>query len=625
MKTSADLIHLHFLQDSFGFALHAGRKEWAFVSKWGKAVEGQEGDGKMQLVADLQLMPIDGGFPQSLGLVQSSLGPPLWSPDGQHLAWAGAKGVWIYTLESHQLKCIFAGEVCQIDPNKMCASGGQFYTHSLWHPLNWNPDSLSLFYAVQEEDLQVLYEAAIDGGLVRRWYRADGQILGKAVSPDGQEIALAMRYWDGHSGQILRIAREGLESRQVCELADKFYLSSLVAYSGDGSLVYRANHAGHAQLWQQQGTAEPRLLDDTAADVNNFAIAGQSVYYVLGHSDFRDAVKRCDLSTGESEVLIPPQAAGLMVLGAAADQLYLYQSSVALPGELMAYSLKTASWRRLSHSHPLSWEHQPVRAEFRAEPCPTVLYFPPDFDSGKTYPALIWIKGGPSTSVRQNYQAWPQWLAREGYIVACPNYRGSTGFGVAHLTAGALGEAGKTDLEDIAALAEDLKAQPWIQPQNLGVLGHSWGGYLTLMAVTRHPELFKCAMASAGLYHLPQQQLLEDVRHYTYWLYGGWSYDQPERYAERSPTTLAHQLKTPLLMFHGKADPNVPFAQVQGFVAAAEKAGAELETHFFEGEGHSYQRLEHRKKFYGRALQFLDRHLKPWDFKRIPQAGQHLE
>lgn len=626
MTHTPDLLHLHFLQDSFGFDLHPERRQWAFVSKWGKANDGKDGDEKMQLIADLHLMPTEGGFPQSLGLAGMGLGAPLWSPDGRYLAWTGSRGVWIHDLAAQTSKCLFAGETCAIDPNKMCASGGQFYVQALWHPLVWHPDSRSLYYVAQEDDLQSLYEVAVDGSQMRRWYQADGQILGKAIAPDGHEIALSMRFWDGHSGQLLRIARHDGSARQVCALTDKFYLSSLVAYAASGELIFRANQDGWARLWRQAGSDAPQLLDETPADVTSFVVAEQTVYYVRSLPAFQDAVCSCPLD-GRPHELLAPRETGRLLLGVnpVARELYLYQSQAAEPGDLYCCRWEAQREERLTRSHPLSWERHPVRVEFLAAPCPTVVYYPPDFDAAKSYPALIWIKGGPSTSVRQNYQAWPQWLAREGYLVACPNYRGSTGFGVAHLSAGAHGEAGKADLEDIAALAEALKTLPWVQPQNLAVLGHSWGGYLTLMAVTRYPDMFKCAMASAGLYDLMQQQLLEDVRHYTYWLYGGWSYEQPERYAERSPLTQAGQLKTPLLMFHGKADPNVPFAQLKSFVEAAEKTGAPLETHFFEGEGHSYQGLANRKKFYGRALQFLDRHLKPWDFKKIPQGGQHLE
>lgn len=624
-----DLIQLHFLQDSFGFALHPKRRQWAFVSKWGASPDQGAADAPSEIIAeptaDLMLMPQDGGFAQNLGLLhQASLGAPCWSPDGQYLAWAGSKGVYVYHLATHELKRLDSRVVCQIDANKMCASAAQLYFHPLWHSLLWHPDSGSLFYAVQEEEFQVLYEASVDGKLIRQRHKADGQIMSKAVSPHRHELALAVRFWDGTSGEIIRIDRDELVSR-VCELRHEFYLSSLVSYTDDERLVYRANHGGFAQLWLQNTDGKLECLDPEALDVTSYVISGDQIIYVQSGPDCQDGLASIDLETGIRTQLLPPQPAALMLLAATPDKLYLYKSAVDLPGELVAFNWQQPAWQILTHTHPLRWHHHPVQAEFLDAPTPTVMYYPPDFDPAKTYPALVWIKGGPTTSVRLAYQAWPQWLAREGYVVACPNYRGSTGFGVAHMEAGALGQAGQTDLEDIQALAETLKALPYVQSERLGVLGHSWGGYLTLMAVTRYPELFSAAMASAGLYHLKQQQLLEDVRHYTYWLYGGWSYEQRERYTERSPLSQVDQLKTPLLLFHGKSDPNVPFAQLQSFVDGAKATKAKLETHFFEGEGHGYRRTDHRRLFYGRALQFLDTHLKDWDFKRIPQRGQHLE
>ncbi|MEZ0370949.1 MAG: S9 family peptidase [Candidatus Sericytochromatia bacterium] len=633
MKAQPDLIHLHFLQDSFGFELHSGRREWAFVSRWGAAPDPVENavPGDSEPAADIQLMPLAGGFPQSLGLLQSnSPGSPRWSPDGQSLAWASAKGVCVYHLPTHELKTLSAKEVCQIDANKALASAGQFHSHPLWHPLLWHPDGNSLFYVVQEEDFQVLYESTINGKITRQWHRADGQIMCKAISPQGDELALAVRFWDGSSGEIIRLKCEDESLQSVCTLRHEFYLSTLVSYTADSKLLYRANHEGFAQLWLQDGQ-EAVCLDASPADVSSFVLSGDQLYYVQALPDFQDSVACIDLKTRQKSVLIAPQAAGLQILAvdtqnqSQGQTLYLYKSAPDLPGELVAYACEPNQWQTLTQIHPLRWQHQPVRAEGMQTNCPTLLYYPPDFDAAKTYPALVWIKGGPSTSVRQYYQAWPQDLARQGYLVACPNYRGSTGFGVAHMEAGSMGLAGQTDLEDIKAVAEALKDLPFVQEGTVGILGHSWGGYLTLMAVTRYPELFACAMASAGLYHLKQQQLLEDVRHYTYWLYGGWCRDLPERYADRSPLSQVSQLKTPLLLFHGKADPNVPFAQVQGFVDQAEKVETELETHFFEGEGHSYRRKKNLSLFYARTRQFLACHLKSWDFKLIPQGGQHLE
>ncbi len=148
---------------------------------------------------------------------------------------------------------------------------------------------------------------------------------------------------------------------------------------------------------------------------------------------------------------------------------------------------------------------------------------------------------------------------------------------------------------------------------------------MTLMAITHYPDLFQCAVAHAAIYNWTVQQAEEDCRQYSYWLYGGWANEISVLYADRSPITFVDKIKTPLLITHGREDKNVPFVQVEAFVAKARSANVQIETHFYEGEGHGNKRSENRRDYLERTLQFLNCHLKPWDFRTNPIKGQRLE
>jgi len=627
-----DLNQLYFLQDAYGFAWHSSQKQWAFVQQWGETLKSGSSESKGNLLsqprADLALMPAQGGFPQTLGLpVETPLSAPLWSPQGEYLAWGTSQGVYAYHLKKHRLLVISSQATVSIDPNKLYASARQFHHHALWHPLIWHPQGNSLFYVVQEAEFQVLYESTLDRKIIREWYRADGQIMGKAISPDGLEIALTIRHWDGNTGELIRLSLRDETCQQVCQLEDLFYLSVLVAYDTQGRLIYRANHSGYAQLWRQSPATDPQCLDSTPQDVSSYVLSEDQLFFVQASDSFQDLVACLDLNSLEKTLLVPPQKAGLQILAAdtAEQTLYLYQSAQDFPGELLAYHWQEATWQTLTYSHPQVWTWPEIQVKDLYIPCPSRIFYPPGFDAEQTYPVLVWLKGGPTSSFQQHYQAWPQHLAQQGYLVVCPNYRGSTGFGVAHMQAGAMGHAGQHDLDDLLALTEWLKVQPYVQAEAMGVLGHSWGGYLTLMMMTRHPGLYACGVASAGIYNWASQQMLEDVRHYSYWLYGGWSRELPERYLERSPLSYAEHVKAPLLLFHGKADQNVPFAQVEAFLKKAGQTDSHLETCFFENEGHSYRLSENRMLFHNQTINFLNKYLKPWNFKDNPRVAQNLE
>ena len=128
----------------------------------------------------------------------------------------------------------------------------------------------------------------------------------------------------------------------------------------------------------------------------------------------------------------------------------------------------------------------------------------------------------------------------------------------------------------------------------MGYAGHSWGGYLGLLAATRAESPFSCVVASAGIADWAVQQKCTEVRYYDRWLMGGWVYEEAvrARVARANPEPV---VRVPLLLAHGQADTDCPFAQIKTF---AEKAASPLlETLFLEGEGHgpSGWSEEHRK------------------------------
>ena len=203
-----------------------------------------------------------------------------------------------------------------------------------------------------------------------------------------------------------------------------------------------------------------------------------------------------------------------------------------------------------------------------------LVYLPAGHQEGQRHPPIVWVRGGPTGFSRFDYAPLLSWLANEGFLVVTPNYRGSTGHGVAFMEAVAGEGLGQNDLADVLAAAEYSRTHPNADPRRgVGVGGRSWGGYLTLMAVTRAPEVFSCAVAGAAISDWAVQQAQTETRAYDRWLVGGWLYEQEARARDRSPVTHAGRITAPLLVYHGEADLNVPFAQIGPFVERARQAG----------------------------------------------------
>ena len=234
---------------------------------------------------------------------------------------------------------------------------------------------------------------------------------------------------------------------------------------------------------------------------------------------------------------------------------------------------------------------------------------------------LVWGHGGPLCSHALEPAPLFQWLADLGHVVVVPHFPGSVGFGLAHMDAVRGDGCGKKDFESVCAAGTWCLKEDGLRPpegisvdrsRGVGYAGHSWGGYLGLLAATRAESPFSCVVASAGIADWAVQQKCTEVRYYDRWLMGGWVYEEAvrPRVARANPEPV---VRVPLLLAHGRADTDCPFAQIKTF---AEKAASPLlETLFLEGEGHgpSGWSEEHRKAYFDAIATFLRQNLKPWN------------
>lgn len=221
------------------------------------------------------------------------------------------------------------------------------------------------------------------------------------------------------------------------------------------------------------------------------------------------------------------------------------------------------------------------------------------------YPTIIEIHGGPEAQENDRYHpAMQAWLDR-GYAVLLLNYRGSTGFG-RDFESAIWGDPGRRELDDLVAARASLVESGIADPGAVVPTGGSYGGYLTLLALTARPTLWAAGVAAVAI--ADWRLMYEDgeaLRGYQEALFGGGPDEVPERYALASPMTFAGQLQAPLLIFQGRNDPRCPPRQMEVFVEAARNAGRPLEIDWFDA-GHGHGGAAERIAWQRRAMAFVD-------------------
>jgi len=246
-----------------------------------------------------------------------------------------------------------------------------------------------------------------------------------------------------------------------------------------------------------------------------------------------------------------------------------------------------------------------------------VLLKPLDFQEGVKYPLILQIHGGPESAYMNgwntSYGRWSQLLAARGYMVLMPNYRGSTGRGVAYSRMDHRDLGGKefTDvLDGIRFLAE----KGWVDSTRVGIGGGSYGGYFSALAATRYSKHFKASVVFAGISNwisftgtsdIPRENSL--VHWNLFWVE---SKENEQLYWERSPMAHIRNARTPTLIAHGTKDLRVPVSQSHELYRGLEMRKVPVELVLYPREPHGLLERAHQLDYMKRALEWYDRYVK---------------
>lgn len=238
--------------------------------------------------------------------------------------------------------------------------------------------------------------------------------------------------------------------------------------------------------------------------------------------------------------------------------------------------------------------------------------YPPDFDSTKTYPTLLYAQGGPQGTVSQffSYRWNFQVMAANGYIVVAPNRRGLPSFGQ-EWNLQISGDWGGQAMQDLLSAIDYMAEKPFVNQERLGMVGASFGGYSVFWMAGNHENRFRTFISHAGVFHLESMYGETEEMFFVHHDLGGsyWESPRPVSYDVHSPHTYVQNWNTPILLIHGELDYRVPVGQSMQAFTAARRLGIPSRMVIFPHENHwiltPQNSLLWHREFYGWLDQWL--------------------
>jgi dipeptidyl aminopeptidase/acylaminoacyl peptidase len=587
---------------------------------------------------NIWVVPSGGGFPTQLTVSDQRQTSPAWSPDGKWIAYQSdydGDEQWDIFLVSPK-----TGKVVNLTQTREIAE---------MNP-TWSPDGRYLAYEVKPKTSGSIEIDVYD--MVMRKLKhlttsspQDKRNVNPLWSKDGAFIIYTQEQAKGtdsnvfvadiatgkcslltpHDGEQLNVANSispvpaGPDSRQILitsNAGNGYENAGLLLFSDKGSSVTGTFRPGSVK-WLTKDKWEIHASEFTP-DGRRLAITAN----VDGNED----IYLYDLATGKSNPLTTPKglnepAGGHSAFSPDGTRLLFYHNDPIAPGDLWVHNLATGESHQITHSLVGG-----VRSEDMVEPylvhypsrdgkwtISAFLYVPFNMARNGQNAAIVYLHGGPTSQTMNSFNRFIQFAVNQGYMVLAPNYRGSTGYGKEFQQAN-LFDMGGGDLQDILAGVDWIKQTGHLDPKKIVVMGASYGGYLSMMAVTKAPDVW-----AAGVPIVPFVNWFTEIENEDPVLREsdiatmGDPVKNKALLEDRSPINFVDQIKAPLLLLAGGHDPRCPQSESQQVVDAIKKRGGTVDYKFYDNEGHGFARVENQIDAYKRVANFLLAHVVPAD------------
>jgi len=534
------------------------------------------------------------GSPRKLTSVKGFLASPGWSPAGKTIA-------FLFTENAERAAGPLVAEKPQVGVIKEAvteqrlalvdAAGGRLRQISpadmYVYEYAWSPDSKNFVTTAAHGNgddnwyVAQIYTIPAAGGEMKSIYTPsiDSQIAVPAWSPDGKSVAFISGIMSDEpavGGDIFLVPAEGSAAKNITPGMKAS--ASWLTWRSDGKILFGEDVDGESGI---------ATVDPTSGDISTLTRGpGELNAYGWGTA--------ISLATdGKTAAVI--------------------RQSLAHPPEIWAGVIN--EWKQITSRNaalnPAWGEAKSIHWQNDGFNLQGWLLYPANFDAAKKYPMVVQVHGGPSS---MQHSEWPGphsfgvALSAAGYFVFMPNPRGSYGQGEAFTRAN-VKDFGYGDFRDIMTGIDQALKQAPIDEHRLGITGWSYGGYMTMWAVTQ-TNRFAAAVAGAGLANFQSYYGENQIDKWMVPFFGASVYDDPQVYAKSSPITFIKNAKTPTLVLVGDSDGECPTPQSYEFWHALKTRGTETELVVYEHEGHMFVDPAHQRDVIERVAAWFNQKLK---------------
>ena len=477
-----------------------------------------------------------------------------------------------------------------------------------------------------------------------------GGIESFAWSPDSQSLIYVSRKKDG-----MEYAISTNSDLYLYSLADKstrnltegmMGYDTNPAYSPDGKYVawLSMEHDGYESdknriFMLDTATGEKTdLTADWDYSVNEIAWnpSSKSLYFIAP-KDGVTPVFSLDIATKEVKVVADGECDYAALAPLDEQTLVTMRHSMLYPNEIYAVNgaevkqISNVNTELLASLNMPKVERKMVPTTDGKEMLVWAVY-PPDFDSTKTYPALLYCQGGPQQAVSQfwSYRWNLALMAANGYIVIAPNRRGLPGFGT-EWNAQISGDYGGQNMRDYLSAVDYMKQYPYVDAARIGATGASYGGFSVYWLAGNHDKRFAALLAHAGIFNMEAQYLETEEMWFANWDMGGGAVNAPDNSADApdygafwnknnpiaqrtfalSPHRFVDKWDTPIMISHGEFDYRILSSQGEMAFNAAKLRGIPAEMVIFPDENHWILKPQNAIMWQRLFFRWFDRWLKP--------------
>ncbi len=481
--------------------------------------------------------------------------------------------------------------------------------------VRWSLSGDMLAYSSNRSGKFHIYTIPVSGGEPQLLHEHAYVDFDPEWSPDGKMIAFASLV----KGQDQGVFISSLDQKQFIRLSDqgREIEASEPVWSPDGrSLAFVSAEKGMYDIGIFSLEYESvTWLTDGKYECHNpiWSPKGDQLIYELNLNG-NIILTRHTLSGGAETIQLAPGIhSDARFTSEGGKILFLYNGPKS-PNDLWEYALEKREFVQLTKSLPPSLDTSsfgsPRSVAYKSSDgreIPSLLFTSEDARGRR--PTVVYIHGGPTAQFTNSWNPLIQELLDRGYAILAPNYRGSTGYGREFREANRF-VMGKLDLDDVVKGVDFLVGEGIADPARVVVTGGSFGGYLTMCALTKYPDLWAAGSALVPFLNWFTEIANErdDLQYWDRQNMGDPEKDEA-RLREASPIFFLDRVKAPVQLIAGAHDPRCPAAETIQARDELQKLGKQAEVILYEDEGHGFRKLNNRVDAYKKSVKFLSEYL----------------